>query len=445
MEETSSSITVSTKLERIAKLASACARQAAHDAGPSHRRGMAARSVPTHAQGRRDAASTDRARSEYAAALGGQPPVAARPREVRHVPSAARAAGPHPEGRWVANATHRHPHLRGQGPAARGRDGAGSRLRAGVSRLLVRLPAGSLGASGARSPAERVGEDGRRMGPGGRHHASSSTPWTTSALREILRRRVRDGVLLRLIGKWLNAGVMEDGALRYPRGGHAAGRRHLAASGEHLPARGARRVVRARRASLGLRAARCSCATRTTPSWSSRTRTTPAGHGRAAEAIRQVRPDAAPGQDAARAVSPTRPTSHADGGDGGPGHLRPPGLHAPLGLVAQRQVGGEEAHGEGPIQSHATPHRGVVPHAPARRCREQHQAHSRRSCDGHYGVFRRHVELPRARSGPSRGESHLAEVAVSPKPEGIADWNAMHRLLERFPLPRPRIVHPYAT
>ena len=27
-----------------------------------------------------------------------------------------------------------------------------------------------------------------------------------------LRQRVRDGVLLRLIGKWLNAGVMEDGA-----------------------------------------------------------------------------------------------------------------------------------------------------------------------------------------------------------------------------------------
>ena len=38
---------------------------------------------------------------EYAAAPGGQPPVAARPREVRHVPSAARAAGLHPEGRWV--------------------------------------------------------------------------------------------------------------------------------------------------------------------------------------------------------------------------------------------------------------------------------------------------------------------------------------------------------
>ncbi|GAB4210941.1 MAG: hypothetical protein OHK0013_32160 [Sandaracinaceae bacterium] len=35
-------------------------------------------------------------------------------------------------------------------------------------------------------------------------------------LREILRRRVRDGVLLRLIGEWLNAGVLPAGALSYP-------------------------------------------------------------------------------------------------------------------------------------------------------------------------------------------------------------------------------------
>ncbi len=31
-----------------------------------------------------------------------------------------------------------------------------------------------------------------------------------------LKRRVRDGVLLRLIGKWLNAGVLEDGCVTYP-------------------------------------------------------------------------------------------------------------------------------------------------------------------------------------------------------------------------------------
>jgi retron-type reverse transcriptase len=38
-------------------------------------------------------------------------------------------------------------------------------------------------------------------------------------LQDIVRKRVRDGVLLRLIGKWLNAGVMEDGAIEYPDSG----------------------------------------------------------------------------------------------------------------------------------------------------------------------------------------------------------------------------------
>lgn len=42
-------------------------------------------------------------------------------------------------------------------------------------------------------------------------------------LREIVRKRVRDGVVLRLIGKWLNAGVMEDGSIEYPDTGTPQG------------------------------------------------------------------------------------------------------------------------------------------------------------------------------------------------------------------------------
>jgi group II intron reverse transcriptase/maturase len=42
-------------------------------------------------------------------------------------------------------------------------------------------------------------------------------------LREFLQRRVRDGVLLRLIGKWLNAGVLEDGCLTHPESGSPQG------------------------------------------------------------------------------------------------------------------------------------------------------------------------------------------------------------------------------
>ena len=42
-------------------------------------------------------------------------------------------------------------------------------------------------------------------------------------LRALLQRRVRDGVLLRLIGKWLNAGVLEEGCLTHPETGSPQG------------------------------------------------------------------------------------------------------------------------------------------------------------------------------------------------------------------------------
>lgn len=42
-------------------------------------------------------------------------------------------------------------------------------------------------------------------------------------LREILCRRVRDGVILRLIGKWLNAGVLEEGCVTHPESGTPQG------------------------------------------------------------------------------------------------------------------------------------------------------------------------------------------------------------------------------
>jgi len=42
-------------------------------------------------------------------------------------------------------------------------------------------------------------------------------------LREILKKRVCDGVLIRLIGKWLNAGVLEEGEISYPERGTPQG------------------------------------------------------------------------------------------------------------------------------------------------------------------------------------------------------------------------------
>jgi group II intron reverse transcriptase/maturase len=42
-------------------------------------------------------------------------------------------------------------------------------------------------------------------------------------LRDIIKRRVNDGGILRLIGKWLNAGVVEGGILSYPEKGTPQG------------------------------------------------------------------------------------------------------------------------------------------------------------------------------------------------------------------------------
>ena len=47
---------------------------------------------------------------------------------------------------------------------------------------------------------------------------------THATLRTILAQRMRDGVITRLTGKWLNAGVMENGSVSYseqgvPQGG----------------------------------------------------------------------------------------------------------------------------------------------------------------------------------------------------------------------------------
>ena len=42
-------------------------------------------------------------------------------------------------------------------------------------------------------------------------------------LRALLQQRIRDGVLLRLIGKWLNAGVLEQGNVTFPEAGTPQG------------------------------------------------------------------------------------------------------------------------------------------------------------------------------------------------------------------------------
>ena len=52
---------------------------------------------------------------------------------------------------------------------------------------------------------------------------SFSTRWITLICGPCSAQRVQDGVLLRLIGKWLNAGVLEDGEISYPDQGAPQG------------------------------------------------------------------------------------------------------------------------------------------------------------------------------------------------------------------------------
>lgn len=52
--------------------------------------------------------------------------------------------------------------------------------------------------------------------------AEGSSPEHAKAI-ELLRLRVNDGGIIRLIGKWFNAGVLDGGALSYPEKGTFSG------------------------------------------------------------------------------------------------------------------------------------------------------------------------------------------------------------------------------
>ena len=160
---------------------------------------------------------------EYAKQPGGKPPVAARTAQVRHVPGAAGAAVHIPKGdgsqtRPIGIPTFEDKVLQ---------RAVAMVLEAVYEQDFLDCSYGFRPGRSAHQALEALRDgdgDGGRMGPGDGHpevfrHAG---PW--SACGASLRKRVRDGVMLRLIGKWLNAGVLEDGSVTYPESRHAAGR-----------------------------------------------------------------------------------------------------------------------------------------------------------------------------------------------------------------------------
>ena len=126
-------------------------------------------------------------------------------------------------------------------------------------------------------------------------------------LREFLKRRVRDGVILRLIGKWLNAGVLEEGVLTIPEDGTPQGGviSPLLANIflHYVLDEWFEKEVRPRLKGRSVPDPLCG---RLRDRDSPRRRRT-ANHGCLAQADEQVRPDGPPGEDASGAV-PTAPT-----------------------------------------------------------------------------------------------------------------------------------------
>jgi RNA-directed DNA polymerase len=133
MAETSSSTTVSTKLEQIAKLARAMPQAAlttlAHHIDLDWLR-------EAYRRTRKDGATgVDRQTAdEYARNLEDNLRTLLERTQAGSYVAPTGPTGVHPEGRgWFANAAHRYPHLRGQGASAGGGHGAGSSVRAEFS------------------------------------------------------------------------------------------------------------------------------------------------------------------------------------------------------------------------------------------------------------------------------------------------------------------------
>ena len=148
-------------------------------------------------------------------------------------------------------------------------------------------------------------------------------------LREFLQLRVRDGVLKRLIGKWLKAGVLEAGSVSYPDAGSPQGGviSPLLANVflHYVLDMWFRQEVQPR---LRGRAHLIRYADDFVILFSARRRRA-AGDGGAAQALRQIRLDAAPRQDPVGSLPPPAP----QGGRwrGRPG--RPPGTFDLLGFT----------------------------------------------------------------------------------------------------------------
>jgi group II intron reverse transcriptase/maturase len=260
-------------------------------------------------------------------------------------------------------------------------------------------------------------------------------------LREILGRRVRDGVILRLIGKWLNAGGMEGLKLSHPESGTPQGG-----------------VISPLLANIYLH--------EVLDEWFVH-EVKPRLRGQAylvryaddfvfvfarkddAERVLEVLPKRfgkyglTLHPDKTRLVPFHRP-GRKDGDDDGPGTFDLLGFTHHWGLsrsgkwvVKKRTAKDRISRALRRFRDGCCVHRHW-------KIKEQHRALARK-LNGHYayyGVTSNYDALARL---------HHEVKAIWKKwlsrrsQKGFINWPAMHRLLERYPLPPPRIVHRYGT
>jgi group II intron reverse transcriptase/maturase len=260
-------------------------------------------------------------------------------------------------------------------------------------------------------------------------------------LRQILSRRVRDGVILRLIGKWLTAGVMEGFTLSHPEAGTPQGG-----------------VISPILANIYLH--------EVIDEWFVRD-VQPRLPGRStlvsyaddfvivcarkedAESVLDVLPrrfgkyGLTLHPDKTRLVPFQRP-DRDDGGDDGPGTFDLLGFTHHWGLsrkgkwvVKKRTAKDRFSRTLRRIAEWCRKHR----HDDVK---EQHHVLAQK-LNGHYAYF-----------GVTSNYAALARLAHEVKAiwrkwlsrrsqRSLVDWPTMHRLLERYPLPPPRIVHRYGT
>ena len=260
-------------------------------------------------------------------------------------------------------------------------------------------------------------------------------------LREILSRRVRDGVLLRLIGKWLNAGVMEGLVLSHPEAGTPQGgviSPLLANIYLHevldewfvrdVQPRLSGQAVLVRYADdLVFVFARKDDAKRVFD-------VLPKRFGKYGLTLHP---------DKTRLVPFHRP-DRADSGDEGPGTFDLLGFTHHWGLsrngkwvVKKRTAKDRFSRTLRRIAEWCRTHR----HDDV----ETQQRALARRLNGHYAYF-----------GVTSNYAALARLVHEVKAiwrrwlsrrsqKGLVSWETMHRLLERYPLPRPRIVHRHGT